>query len=111
MRLDWLVGGGGQRRGGGRHCGLRKRGQQDSLCARFLCVLAPLARPGQDRGLSTRNRNGSVTCFCSPPTPQDPFNPNLKVPNPELGYPGGPFDPLGFSKVRACRSLPPAFCS
>jgi hypothetical protein len=28
----------------------------------------------------------------------DPFNPNLKVPNPELGYPGGPFDPLGFSK-------------
>ncbi|PSC70499.1 light-harvesting of photosystem I [Micractinium conductrix] len=28
----------------------------------------------------------------------DPFNPNLKVPNPEMGYPGGPFDPLGFSK-------------
>lgn len=22
------------------------------------------------------------------------------MPNPELGYPGGPFDPLGFSKVR-----------
>ena len=28
----------------------------------------------------------------------DPFNPSLAVPNPELGYPGGPFDPLGFSK-------------
>jgi len=28
----------------------------------------------------------------------DPFNPSLKVPNPETGYPGGTFDPLGFSK-------------
>jgi hypothetical protein len=26
----------------------------------------------------------------------DPFNPNLSVPNPETGYPGGTFDPLGF---------------
>lgn len=40
----------------------------------------------------------STTRPSSALAPQDPFNPNLRVPNPELGYPGGPFDPLGFSK-------------
>ena len=35
---------------------------------------------------------------------QDPFNPNLKVPNPELGYPGGPFDPFGF-RYAHCTAL------
>jgi light-harvesting complex I chlorophyll a/b binding protein 4 len=30
--------------------------------------------------------------------PQDPIFKGNKVPNPEMGYPGGIFDPLGFSK-------------
>lgn len=29
---------------------------------------------------------------------QDPIFKGNKVPNPEMGYPGGIFDPLGFSK-------------
>lgn len=29
---------------------------------------------------------------------QDPIFKGNKVPNPELGYPGGIFDPFGFSK-------------
>ncbi len=29
---------------------------------------------------------------------QDPIFKGNKVPNPEMGYPGGVFDPLGFSK-------------
>lgn len=29
---------------------------------------------------------------------EDPIFKGNKVPNPELGYPGGIFDPLGFSK-------------
>lgn len=33
-----------------------------------------------------------------PPVPQDPIFKGNKVPNPEMGYPGGIFDPLGFSK-------------
>lgn len=32
------------------------------------------------------------------PHPQDPIFKGNKVPNPEMGYPGGIFDPLGFSK-------------
>jgi light-harvesting complex I chlorophyll a/b binding protein 4 len=31
-------------------------------------------------------------------TLQDPIFKGNKVPNPEMGYPGGIFDPLGFSK-------------
>jgi hypothetical protein len=35
----------------------------------------------------------------SPPPPvQDPIFKGNKVPNTEMGYPGGVFDPLGFSK-------------
>jgi len=32
------------------------------------------------------------------PLLQDPIFKGNKVPNPEMGYPGGIFDPLGFSK-------------
>lgn len=41
-----------------------------------------------------------VTTPCAPPPPvlQDPIFKGNKVPNPEMGYPGGIFDPLGFSK-------------
>jgi hypothetical protein len=35
---------------------------------------------------------------CLPCLTQDPIFKGNKVPNPEMGYPGGIFDPLGFSK-------------
>lgn len=54
-------------------------------------------------------RRGAVICALtnsSPPAAvchcrcadQDPIFKGNKVPNPEMGYPGGIFDPLGFSK-------------
>lgn len=38
---------------------------------------------------------------------QDPIFSNYSVPNPETGYPGGIFDPFGFSKVRIHTSRNP----
>jgi hypothetical protein len=40
----------------------------------------------------------SATCHFAVFTVQDPIFKGNKVPNPEMGYPGGIFDPLGFSK-------------
>lgn len=45
----------------------------------------------------TLNRNALHTHTHSHTT-QDPIFKGNKVPNPEMGYPGGVFDPLGFSK-------------
>ena len=41
---------------------------------------------------------------------QDPIFKGYSVPNPEPGYPGGIFDPFGFSKVRSCASLSLCAC-
>jgi hypothetical protein len=49
------------------------------------------------------SRGAASTCITlspppTPPTHQDPIFKGNKVPNLEPGYPGGIFDPLGFSK-------------
>jgi hypothetical protein len=48
-----------------------------------------------------RHTHNKTTSPHPPPLlapPQDPIFKGNKVPNPEMGYPGGVFDPLGFSK-------------
>lgn len=54
------------------------------------CIITLDSPIAQVRRWQDIKKHGSVD--------EDPIFKGNKVPNPELGYPGGIFDPLGFSK-------------